>query len=131
MLNVQQVRLFSKGLRKEDIQRAAADNPQRIRTDMDVRGIEQQQVFRQKNLPLNSVHGRTLFNRPWMAGVSSRSKFSYRKLVVKQCTGRTLLSDVISDSQLIKIFFHRVFTPVVSLLIITKKEMGTSCFMMK
>jgi len=30
---------------------------------MDVRGIEQKQVFREKNLSLNSVHGRTLFNR--------------------------------------------------------------------
>ena len=30
---------------------------------MDARGIEQKQVFREKNLSLNSVHGRTLFNR--------------------------------------------------------------------
>ena len=29
---------------------------------MDGGGVIQKQVFRQKNLPLNSVHGRTLFN---------------------------------------------------------------------
>ena len=42
--------------------RAATENPQRIRTDKDVRGSMQKQVFCQKNLSLKSVHGSTLFN---------------------------------------------------------------------
>jgi len=57
MLDVQQVRLrfifvralypvslFSKGLRKGFTGNAAAENPQRIRTDRDVRGSMQQRV---------------------------------------------------------------------------------------
>ena len=44
--------------------RAAAENAQRIISDKDVGGSTQQQVFREKNLLLNSVHGRTLFNKP-------------------------------------------------------------------
>ena len=39
-------------------------NPQRITSGTDTAGSKLQQVFCQKNLSLNSVHGRTLFNMP-------------------------------------------------------------------
>ena len=43
---------------------AASDNPQRISTAMDGGGSKLQQVFRQKNLSLDSVYGCTLSNMP-------------------------------------------------------------------
>ena len=39
-------------------------NPQRIRSGTDATGSKLQQVFRQKNLSLDSVHGSTLSNMP-------------------------------------------------------------------
>ncbi|MGI5088973.1 hypothetical protein [Treponema sp. OMZ 805] len=49
--------------------RAAVENPQRIRTDTDVREIKQQRVC-PANSTLNSVHGRTLFNSAMDGGGS-------------------------------------------------------------
>ena len=43
------------------------NSPRRIRSSTDAAGSKLQQVFRQKNLSLDSVHGRTLSNMP--AGV--------------------------------------------------------------
>ena len=53
---------------------------------MDVRGIEQKQVFREKNLSLNSVHGRTLFNRLFQKAYGRGSLF-LRHLFLQLLTG--------------------------------------------
>ena len=64
--------------------RAAVANPRRIRSGMDAAGSKLQQVFRQKNLSLYSVHGRTLYNMPagvfytLLASASSISKRHFR-----------------------------------------------------
>ena len=47
--------------------RFTKNSPRRIRSGTDAAGSKLQQVFRQKNLSLYSVHGRTLYNIP--AGV--------------------------------------------------------------
>ena len=47
--------------------RLTKNSPRRIRSGTDAAGSKLQQVFRQKNLSLDSVHGRTLSNMP--AGV--------------------------------------------------------------
>ena len=54
-------RLFSKGLRQK-----------LFRTATDGGDSTQQQVFREKNLSLNSVHGRTLFNRLFSKALESK-----------------------------------------------------------
>ena len=44
--------------------RFTKNSPRRIRSGTDAAGSKLQQVFRQKNLSLYSVHGRTLYNMP-------------------------------------------------------------------
>ena len=75
--------------------RAAAENPRRIRSGMDAAGSKLQQVFRQKNLSLYSVHGRTLYNMPagvfytLLASASSISKrlfLQYTAHILRCCS---------------------------------------------
>ena len=64
-------RLFPKGFFSQYTAhlrcRFIKNSPRRIRSGTDAAGSKLQQVFRQKNLSLYSVHGRTLYNMP--AGV--------------------------------------------------------------
>ena len=73
---------------------AATANPQRIRTDTDVREIKQQRVC-PANSTLNSVHGRTLFNSATDGGDSMQKPC---KLVVEQCTRTYTAQQSISKS---------------------------------
>ena len=60
------------------------NSPRRIRSGTDAAGSKLQQVFRQKNLSVYSVHGRTLYNMPagvfytLLASASSISKRHFR-----------------------------------------------------
>ena len=62
---------------------AATANPQRIRTDTDVREIEQQRVC-SANSTLNSVHGSTLFNSATDGGGSQQKQVCSCKLVAQK-----------------------------------------------
>ena len=70
--------------------RAAGENPQRIRTDTDVREIKQQRVC-PANSTLNSVHGRTLFNSAMDGGGSKQKQVCSCKLVAQECARTHIL----------------------------------------
>ena len=63
---------------------------------MDGGGANQKQVFRQKNLPLNSVHGRTLFNSAMDGGgIIQKQVFRQKNLPLNSVYGRTLFNSAI------------------------------------
>ena len=113
--------------------RAAAENPQRIRSGTDAAGSKLQQVFRQKNLSLYSVHGRTLYNMPAgifcallvtsertrMSVVFGRSESAVSKLVVEQHTGRYAIQQAISKRLFLQYTAHllRCFSDRMSVLL--------------
>ena len=66
-------RLFSKGLRQK-----------LFRTATDVGGSTQQQVFREKNLSLNSVHECALFNRVFSKALAGGYSFRCRTQINPQ-----------------------------------------------
>ncbi|UTC57778.1 hypothetical protein ABK01_05555 [Treponema sp. OMZ 305] len=72
---------------------AATANPQRIRTDTDVREIKQQRVC-PANSTLNSVHGRTLFNSATDGGDSMQKRVCPANSSLSSVQGRTLLNSL-------------------------------------
>ena len=101
---------------------------------MDVRGIEQKQVFREKNLSLNSVHGRTLFNRlfqkaygKWYfrtategGGSTQKRRFCAAKTRVQKCTrmytsGQAISKGLRKGSLFLQLLTGDKFNPIIPL----------------
>ena len=109
------------------------NSSQRIRSGTDAAGSKLQQVFRQKNLSLYSVHGRTLYNMPAgifcallvtsertrMSVVFGRSESAVSKLVVEQHTGRYAIQQAISKRLFLQCTAHllRRFTDRMSVVL--------------
>ena len=108
--------------------RAAAENPRRIRSGTDAAGSKLQQVFRQKNLSLCSVHGRTLYNMPagiFCALLVSASPISKRHFSTatdgagfmqqrRFCTAKTRRQQMYIPVHLLTRYLYRLFPKVFS-----------------
>ena len=104
------------------------NSPRRIRSSTDAAGSKLQQVFRQKNLSLDSVHGRTLYNMPagvfytLLASASSISKRHFSTAMdgggsMQQrrfCIAKTRRQQMYRDVHLLTRYLYRLFPKVFS-----------------
>ena len=101
--------------------RFTKNSPRRIRSGTDAAGSKLQQVFRQKNLSLYSVHGRTLYNMPagiFCALLVSASPISKRHFSTAMDGGCSMQQrrrqQMYRDVHLLTRYLYRLFSKVFS-----------------